>query len=180
MAAVAAVGFGSYEAQATQISGMLNIAGTATFDTNSLATAKAVTNFSNVTVGGGNTGAFASIAVGTSVAMASPYVFNPSTATPMLMSVGGFTFDLTSSTVVAQTKNFLDITGTGFISGNGYNSTPATWAFSSQNATGQPHNTFTFSANIGAQPTPDSGMTVALLGAGLLGLAAFRAKFAKV
>ena len=28
-------------------------------------------------------------------------------------------------------------------------------------------------------PTPDSGMTVALLGAGLIGLAAFRAKFAK-
>ena len=41
----------------------------------------------------------------------------PGPATPALWSVGGFTFDLTSSSVVPpQSANFLNITGTGFIS----------------------------------------------------------------
>lgn len=177
VAAVATAGFGAHQAQATQITGMLNIAGTATFNTNSLKTATSVTSFSNVTVGGGNDGDFASIAAGTPVAMASPYIFTPSTGTPSLWSVGGFTFDLQTSTVT-QNKHFLTITGTGTIMGAGFDPTPGTWAFSTQNSSGKPHATFTFSANVNAVPTPDSGMTVALLGAGLIGIAAFRAKFA--
>ena len=39
---------------------------------------------------------------------------------------------------------------------------------------------FSFSANTEAGAVPDGGMTLALLGAGLMGLAAFRAKFRKV
>jgi VPDSG-CTERM motif len=180
VAAVAAMGFACQQAQATQITGMLNIAGTATFNTNSLGSATSVTAFNNVTVGGENTGAFTGIAAGTSVAMTSPYIFNPSTGTPMLWSVGGFVFDLQSSQVDFQSNTFLAISGAGTIFGPGFDPTPGVWAFTSQNAGGHPHTTFTFSANVAAVPqVPDSGMTVALLGAGLVGLAAFRARFAK-
>jgi VPDSG-CTERM motif len=174
-AIAAACAFGLISAQAAQITGLLNISGTATFNTNSLATATQVTQFTDVTVGGGSTGDFASIPAGTLVAMASPYIFSPSTGTPALWNVGGFTFDLQTSTVVLQNNHFLSITGTGTIFGAGFNPTPGVWAFTSQNSSGRPHSTFTFSANTEAQGVPDSGMTVTLLGLGLIGLATIRA-----
>jgi VPDSG-CTERM motif len=174
--AAASVGLLS-SAQATPITGMLNIGGTATFDTTSLATAHSAT-FSDAIVLGGNSGDFASFAVGTPVVMAS-YTFDPSTITNGLWSVNGFTFNLTASLVqLPRSATFLSITGTGTITGPpGFDPTPGIWAFTSQNAGGRPHSTFSFSAN--TEAVPDGGMTMALLGTGLMGLAAFRAKFAK-
>ena len=176
IAAVAGVGLLS-SAQATPITGMLNIAGTANFNTSSLTTASSAT-FSDVLVLGGNTGTFASFAVGTPVVMAS-YTFDPSTITNGLWSVNGFTFNLLSSTVKQRDAEFISVTGTGIITGPaGFDATPGVWAFTSQNAGGHPHSTFSFSANTVA--APDGGMTIVLLATGLMGLAAFRAKFAKV
>src|SRR5437879_6347779 len=178
VAAVASVGLLS-SAQATPITGMLNIAGTANFNTSSLTTASSAT-FSDVLVLGGNTGDFAGFAVGTPVVMAS-YTFDPSTITNGLWSVNGFTFNLLSSTVVSRSANFLSVSGTGIITGPpGFDATPGVWAFTSQNAGGHPHDTFSFSANTDVGAVPARGMTLALLGAGLMGLAAFRAKFGKV
>jgi hypothetical protein len=180
VAAVAAAGFTCNQAQAVPITGMLNIAGTATFDSTHLGSANSVTSFNDVTVGGGNTGSFAGIAIGTPVMMASPYIFNPSTGTPALWSVGGFTFDLQTSHIELQNNSFLVISGAGTLFGPaGFDATPGIWAFTTQNAGGRPHATFTFSANTSGAAVPDGGMTVALLGAGLLGLASFRAKFVK-
>ena len=178
IAAVVGVGLLS-SAQATPITGMLNIGGTATFDTTSLATAHSAT-FSDELVLGGNTGTFAGFAVGTPVVMAS-YTFDPSTITNGLWSVNGFTFNLLSSTVVSRSSTFLSVSGTGIITGPaGFDATPGMWAFTSQNAGGHPHSTFSFSANTVAGGVPDGGMTIVLLATGLMGLAAFRAKFAKV
>jgi len=176
VAAAAGVGLLS-SAQATPITGMLNIGGTATFDTTSLATAHSAT-FSDALVLGGNSGDFASFAVGTPVVMAS-YTFDPSTITNGLWSVNGFTFNLTASLVqLPRSATFLSITGTGTITGPpGFDPTPGVWAFTSQNAGGRAHSTFSFSAN--TEAVPDAGMTMTLLGTGLMGLAAFRAKFAK-
>jgi hypothetical protein len=176
VASAAGVGLLS-SAQAVPITGMLNIGGTATFDTNSLATAHSAT-FSDALVLGGNSGDFAGFAVGTPVVMAS-YTFDPSTITNGLWSVNGFTFNLTASLVqLPRSATFLSITGTGTITGPpGFDPTPGIWAFTSQNAGGRPHSTFSFSAN--TEAVPDGGMTMALLGTGLMGLAAFRAKFAK-
>jgi hypothetical protein len=176
IAAAASVGLLS-SAQATPITGMLNIGGTATFDTTSLATAHSAT-FSDALVLGGNTGDFAGFAVGTPVVMAS-YTFDPSTITNGLWSVNGFTFNLLSSTVVSRSATFLSVSGMGIITGPaGFDATPGMWAFTSQNAGGHPHSTFSFSANTVA--APDGGMTIVLLATGLMGLAAFRTKFAKV
>jgi len=178
-AMIIAVGF-ALSAQAIPITGMLNIAGTANFNTSSLATAGSAT-FTDVIVLGGNTGTFAGFAVGTPVVMAS-YTFDPSTITNGLWSVNGFTFNLTSSVVqTPRSATFLSVSGTGIITGPaGFDATPGVWAFTSQNAGGHPHDTFSFSANTEAGAVPDGGMTLALLGTGLMGLAAFRAKFGKV
>lgn len=179
IAAVAAIGFSSQQAQATPITGLLNIAGTATFNTSHLGNATEVTSFTNVTVQGGSTGSFASIPVGTSVMMPS-YIFIPSTGTPALWSVGGFTFDLQTSTVEVRNNTSLTISGTGTIFGpGGFDPTPGVWAFTSQAPGGIGGGTFSFSAGTTGAAVPDSGMTVALLGAGLVGIAGFRAKFAK-
>jgi len=106
--------------------------------------------------------------------MTSPYIFNPSTPSPALWSVAGFTFDLTATTFLQQSSHGILIEGSGIIMGNNFDPTPGFWSFSQQSGKGT---TLTFSATTSA--VPDGGMTMALLGAGLMGLAAFRAKFAK-
>jgi hypothetical protein len=159
--------------QAVPITGMLNIAGTATFDTKSLMTATRVNSFSNVTVQGGNSGDFAAIAIGTPVVMTALYIFAPSTSTNGLWSVAGFTFELLASSVqLPRDSHFLTVLGTGMMMGNGFDATPGVWAFTSQNAGGRPHSTFSFSANTAA--VPDSGSAVALLGLALTGIEVLR------
>ena len=174
---VLSCGIFSQQAQATAITGDIQFAGETQFDTNSLATATRVVTwfdvfhnagFSSVTSG---TGDFAGIAPGTQAAMAQPWIFNPSTPTPGLWSVGGFSFDLLSSTVVTQNAGMLFITGTGIVSGNGFDPTSMDWSFTTQSAGGHTRTTFSFSAN--GQTVPDGGTTVMLLGAalGALGMA---------
>ncbi len=181
----------SQPAQAAQISGDISFGGTAIFDTHSLATAMQVVEFKALTgqdnaarVGSGPgdaTGDFSGL--NDAVASFPPnYVFNPTSATQdPLWSVGGFTFHLTGSAIALQTQNFLNITGTGFITSSGFDTTAGTWSFTSSNSSGRDHASFTFAANSGAVPNvPDSGSTVALLGVALLGVTALRAKLARV
>ncbi len=174
--AFAGVGLTSQQAQASQINGAITFAGGAIFDTNSLATATTVNTFENVTVKSRDGDYAAFLDVGDSVAMAMPYVFVPTTPTPALWSVGGFTFDLTNSVVVLQTSNFLAITGSGTISGNGFDETPGTWSFTSQSPAAD--GVFSFSAGSSAQGVPEGGSTVALLGLGLVAVAFLRWKAA--
>jgi VPDSG-CTERM motif len=167
------------EAQAAHINGSIDFAGSVQFDSTSLSNATRVVqwrdvfgnaDFSNVAA---TTLDFSGIALGTQATMATPWIFSPSTVTPGLWSVGGFTFNLLSSTIVTQTATFLNISGTGIISGNGFDPTAGEWAFTVQNAGGG-RTFFSFSAN--AASVPDSGSTVALLGCALLGLASLRRK----
>ena len=166
----------SQQAQATAITGDIQFAGETHFDTNSLATATTVitwfdvfhnAGFSSVTSSTGDFG----IPPGTSAAMAQPWIFYPSTPTPGLWSVGGFSFDLLTSTVVTRNAGTLHITGTGIVSGNSFDPTAMDWSFTTQSAGGHTRTTFSFSAN--GQTVPDGGTTVMLLGAalGVLGMA---------
>jgi VPDSG-CTERM motif len=175
-------GLFSQQAQAAPITGDIQFAGEVQFDTNSLATATQVVTwfdvfhnagFTSVTSG---TGDFAGIAPGTQAAMAQPWVFNPSTPTPGLWSVGGFTFDLLSATVVTQTAKTLVIEGTGIVSGNGFDPTAMDWSFTTQSAGGGTRQTFSFSANGAALGVPDGGSAVALLGLALTGIGVLRRK----
>ena len=184
-AIVVAAGF-AVSAQATPITGFIQFAGSVAFDTTSLATATRVDTWfdvfgnaghSNVTAG--STGSFSGIAAGTQATMGTPYIFNPSTPTTALWSVGGFTFDLLSSTVLSQTAKDLTIEGAGIVSGNGFTPTNMTWMFTTQNASGHNQATFSFSANSSSEAVPDSGMAISLLGIGLTGLGLARRKLAK-
>ncbi len=187
LAVAAATAFTLGSAFAAQITGDIDFAGQAFFDTNSLATATQVTNFrssdgtnnsADVTQANGD---FSAIATGTKASFPNAYTFNPSSPTSPLWTVGGFTFNLTSSTVVLQNSQFLIIKGKGFLTGNGFDATPGIWAFTSQQSDGSEQDSFSFSANTAAQPggqVPDGGSTVALLGAALVGVAAIRRKLA--
>jgi hypothetical protein len=175
-AGVVGSAFTAQQAQADMINGAITFAGGAIFDTNSLATATRVDTFRDVTVMSRDNDFEAFTNVGDSVTMAEPWIFTPSTPTPGLWSVGGFTFDLASSTVVLQNSDFLLITGTGTISGNGFDATPGTWSFTSQ--TPSANGVFSFSAGSDAQGVPDGGTTVALLGVALAGIEIIRRKVA--
>jgi hypothetical protein len=173
-AGLATSAFTSQRVQGAMINGAITFAGGAVYDTTSLATATRVDAFSDVAVMSRD-GDFAGfVNVGDSVTMTSPWVFMPSTPTPSLWNVGGFTYDLASSTVVLQNADFLVITGTGTISGNGFDPTPGTWSFTSQEP--DANGVFSFSASGGSTGVPDGGTTVALLGMGLVGVEVLRRK----
>ena len=166
--------FSTHEAQAAKINGTIDFAGAVMFDSSHLDNATQVMlwrdvfgnlGFSNVAATSGN---FSGIPLGAQATMHTPWTFNPSTNTPALWMVGGFTFNLLSATIVDQTADFLNITGTGTISANGFEETVATWSFTIPDAGGNP-DFFTFAAQSAAQGqgVPDGGSAVALLGMGL-------------
>lgn len=122
-----------------------------------------------VTVGEGEvdsvTGDLAStISIGDSIAPVS-FDYAPFTPTVTVWSLGGFTFDLGSVTVLFEDASNLLLEGAGVVSGNGFASTGFTWTFTG--------NTGTFSAVTVSEPA-----SLALAGLGLLGLAAARKKAA--
>jgi VPDSG-CTERM motif len=163
------------------IEGNINFAGAVHLDNNNLGLATTVVtwfdafnNAGKTSVVPGATGNFSVIPAGTSATMAQPWVFNPSTPTPSLWSVGGFTFDLLSATVVSQSNTFLNVLGSGIVSGNGFDPTIATWSFTVNNSNGQPKMMFSFAANNNS--VPDGGVTVALLGLALVGVEVLRRK----
>lgn len=145
-------------------------------DTQDLSIAVGVNDFASVAVqsvdGDFGTGG---VAAGQAVIFVEPYIFDPSTVTTGLWSVGGFTFDLSSSTILFQNATALVVTGLGTVTGpTGYDVTPGTFAFSTQDtkAAGQ----FSFSAS---SEVPDGGATLALFGLSLLGLQGVRRKLRK-
>jgi hypothetical protein len=105
-----------------------------------------------------------------------PWSFNSGPVTP-LWAIGGFTFDLTSSSIVTQSNTFLNVVGSGLVSGNSFTPTPGTWSFTITNQGGGVQNQFSFVASTSS--VPDGGATVALLGVSLLGLHGARRKFGK-
>jgi hypothetical protein len=174
------------DAQAVPIQGTIDFSGVVTFDTMSLATAKRVNQwqpFQNGPAGFSmvlqDSGDFSSIAAGTQAAMATPWIFNPSTMTPSLWSVGGFTFKLASSNIVRQDATFLDVEGVGTITStnSSFDPTPGTWSFTSSDSNGQNQTTFSFQAHSAAVPEANTTVLFGIGGAGLLAGYFLRRKF---
>jgi hypothetical protein len=144
--------------------------GTVTYDTTNLATVSQVNSWTNaqVTLASGD---FSSVALGSAVTLATPWVFTA--ATPSLWSVGGFTFDLNAGSLVGpspRSSTFLNVSGTGTIKSGSFDPTPGVWTFTSTDASGTPQTSFTFTTDTSANPTPDGGTTIILLGLALTGL----------
>ncbi|HUA65805.1 MAG TPA: VPDSG-CTERM sorting domain-containing protein [Alphaproteobacteria bacterium] len=188
VAAAAAVCGIAGVAQAVPISGSITFIGGVELDTSSAATATEVLAWTGF--GGSGSpyvesadGSFAGIAPGTSATFTSPWFFD-SGAVSGLWTVGGFTFDLTSSHIVYQATTVEDgvgigaatVEGIGAVSGNGESPEAMTWSFSINDpgAAGTGGLIFSFQVadgTVGSIPTvPDGGTTAMMLGLGVLGL----------
>jgi len=165
----------SQQVQAAPITGEIAMGGQIQFNS-SLGTATTVTHW--ISVGANNDGFSTVLGVTGDLAtfispldeaaMAQPWNFSSGGPQPALWSVGGFTFDLASSTIVTQLFNFLNVTGVGTISGNGFDSTPSTFTLTVTQL-----GTRLVFGSITSTTVPDGGTTVMLLGAalGALGMA---------
>ena len=161
----------SQQAHANTIQGNITFTGGVRLDTGNPNTAHSVTSFKNTVVFGVDGDFDTFINPGDSATFSAPWVFSAPKAG--LWSVGGFTFNLLSSTV-SQGNGFLNVSGTGTISGNGFDGTSGTFRFSTQSpGSGRPP-IFSFSA--ASQGVPDGGSAVALLGLALTGMEVLRRK----
>lgn len=116
-------------------------------------------------------GSFISVPEGELVSMPLPWIFAPSTPLSPLWSIAGpdnFAFHLASATVELQTT-FLLISGTGTLTGTGFDNTPASWFFSTQG----PATEGKFSWSSSTTAIPEFG-TPALFSATLLGACLLR------
>jgi len=158
------------QAQAVPITGNITFKGGVILN-GTVATATQVSTWVDSTVESRD-GDFSSVAVGSAVAMATPWVF--AAATPALWSVGGFSFSFDAGSAVTRTASSLIVEGTGIITGPGtFTATPGVWNFTTQSPSAG--GTFSFSAASGAE-VPEGGLTVAMLGIALTGLGLLRRK----
>jgi len=165
-------------AQADQINGDITFTGGAQLNTGSSGTATGVIGWQDTTVESSD-GDLASVAPGTAVTFKSPWFF-VSGPVVGLWSVGGYTFDLNFSTIQFQggSPASVSVTGQGTLSGNGFDATTFSWAFTTQDPGAGNPLVFSFSAAAGsvAGSVPDGGTTVMLLGSSLLGLGLLKRK----
>jgi hypothetical protein len=183
--AALAVGFAALASNAQAISIIGDISFTGSVQLNgTYATATQVTHFysqagnidrADVDLVSGDYDTF--VNVGDEATMAAPWIFNPSTATNGLWSVGGFTFDLTSSVIDFQSSAGILVSGTGTVSHAGFDDTTGSWRFSTNSAQNQATGRFTFSA--GTASVPEGGFTLSLRGGTLIVFGLLRRKFSK-
>jgi hypothetical protein len=167
--------------QATSVTGAIGFGGNVTWNTSSAATATQVTSFIGTQVLS-DTGAFASFItpIAPAVFTSSTWNLNDLVTMNSFWTAGGFTFNLLSSSIIAQggtpgANGYVIVNGTGTVTGNGYTPTTVSWSFTAQDPkSGTNPDQWTFSAS--ANSVPDGGATVMLLGIALSGAALLKKK----
>lgn len=153
---------------AAPITGAVDFNGQAIYDTGVATTANTI-NFNSVEVSGNPTGAFGLfLADNDAVTFTTPFQIQPTTQTGILWTAGGFTFELDSLTRDTSGP-FLLLSGTGSVTGNGYDETAGVFQFSSQFGA-------SFSANTYVPVPVSEPASIALFGLGLAGLGLARRK----
>ena len=158
------------------IQGGISLGGGYATDTGNLNTAHSFTAFNNVIVASVS-GSYASVPLAQAVTM-NPFSFNPfpgpgvSPLWTFVASGATYSFDLLTLQPPQQPgDNTLTLRGTGTLKITGFENTGGTWLFTANQGGG----TFSFSSS-NAAGVPDSGMTLAMLGFALVGLATVRRK----
>ena len=113
----------------------------------------------------GATGDFAAAGITQGdIGLMQDFSFNPLPSTvDSLWSIAGFSFSLENISIVFQNDYFLILSGSGILSGAGFDDTNGSWSLTANKA----KSLFNFSAGSTAVPEPG---TLALLGIGLLGM----------
>jgi len=167
--------------QATSVTGSIGFGGNVTWNSSSAASATQVTSFIGTQVLS-DSGSFASFItpIAPAVFTSSTWSLNDIATINSFWSAGGFTFNLLSSSIIAQggtpgVNGYVIVNGTGVVSGNGFTPTTLSWSFTSQDPkSGVNPDQWTFSAS--ANSVPDGGSTVMLLGIALSGAALLKKK----
>jgi protein with PEP-CTERM/exosortase system signal len=147
-------------APANSITGDITIGGSARFNKTALTKASNITGWMTPLVlsDGGFFSPFA--APGSDVTMSTPWFFGSSSSSFVLWSVGGFTFDLTSSSLVSRSKKSLSVAGIGTVTGNGFDDATGDWTFTFNQGKGRRHPSsflFSFSGIADIVTPPPSG-----------------------
>jgi|ERR1700722_6569674 len=173
--AVTAIGCFTGVVQAIPITGNIGFSGTADLNSTSVnsATAVVANGWANTLVGS-DSGSFGFIPTLTPVVMTSSQWNFTSSALPGFWSVGGFTFNLISSSIFSQGGGFLNVLLSGTVSGNLYDTTPFSGSF--QVSDPSANGVVTFTERLSFNSVPDGGTTVMLLGGALMGLGLLKRK----
>ena len=158
--------------QAVPVTGNVGFSGAVQLNSGSVQTATTATAWFD-TVVNATSGSFTTIANNTAVNLATPWTFN-SAAIPSFWTVGGFTFDLISSSIHSQDGLFLNVVLAGTVTGNGYDATAFSGTFQVANPPANGLTTFTERLSFNA--VPDGGSTMMLLGGAVMGLGLIRRK----
>ena len=166
------------QAQAVRVTGAITFGGGVELDRSSVDTATTVTGWLDQsglmpTVTSASGSFAAHVTIGDTATFSSPWPFS-SGPIPSFWTVDGFTFDLVTSNVLSQGGGFVNVYGTGFISGWGLGPTQGSWNFTAQDPGSGDPPVFSFSGS--TQATPDGGATVVLLGLALVGIEGIRRK----
>ena len=154
------------------ITGNIGFSGAVQLDTGSAQTATEAIAWIN-TVVNATSGSFTTVANNSAVTLATPWFFN-SGVLNNFWSVGGFTFNLASSSIYSQDSLFLNVVLAGTVTANGYDATAFTGTF--QVANPPANGVTTFTERLSFNSVPDGGTTALLLGSALSGLALIRRK----
>jgi hypothetical protein len=169
------------QAQAAQINGDIIFTGTVTLDPPGSSAGNATGVHAWSGIGGvgspvvqmdGADGDFQASGVnsGDAVTFHAPWSFN-SGPISSFWSVDGFTFDLTSSSItLPRPSNAVAVVGVGTVSGHGFDPTPGTFQFTTQDPSADA--LFSFSAASSAVPEPMTMISL-LSGSSLLGALMF-------
>jgi hypothetical protein len=161
----------SMTVRAAQINGTIGFSGTVSLDTSSAGTATQVTGWHLAGSSGTPfvslaTGDFAP-ALGLSATFVAPWTFNMPGGPPILSfwSAGSFSFDLLTSVVTSQGfdtsgHGYIFVSGNGIFHGAGFDSTPGTWSFTTQDPSAG--GVFSLSASGAAIPEPSIGVLITL------------------
>lgn len=182
MLTAGALALAAQQGMANTITGQINMVGTATLNTTSLATATADVSNSGVIVVPTDNGSYAGLS-GDAVTTFNGFSFTGGSATPLWsFTAGGLTysFDLASDSIVSQSASFVNLAGVGTLNITGDPSVEGSWTFTLSSAGGASSPTFQFGFDASNNSVPDGGLTVALLGGALTAMALVRSKSRKL